>query len=367
MVHGHAGYRSGLRTPGVSDVDCPPGLSDGTGPGLVINANLIQGNSADSGSGGGIRLQQVNGTEVATFPTQPEYWNDVTITNNIIVNNVAGWDGAGISLQDALNVNIINNTIAHNDTLASSGVLATSIGAPAGQRPRRELRTNRPSGRLRPRARNPPAVDEHAELRAADHQPSPADAHLPAGTSATAQAFSNPLLANNIFWQNRSFYIGVGSLGTGTLNQQNLISLFDAFTAHAGSDPDVDRPACATGVSYWDIGVRGDRATGRAKPRLRVHPQSDVLGADQHHRLQRDQQLSQPVRSSASIATVRACRRNAPWRMDAGAYGFGVPPGIADAVTPNPVFSLTPSATVDEGNNWINVQLGPAVADEPVG
>src|SRR2546429_6782745 len=51
----------------IPDADCPPGLSDGTGPGLVINANLIQGNSADSGSGGGIRLQQVNGTEVATL------------------------------------------------------------------------------------------------------------------------------------------------------------------------------------------------------------------------------------------------------------------------------------------------------------
>jgi hypothetical protein len=29
-------------------------------------------------------------------------WNSVTVTNNIITNNVAGWDGAGISLQDAL-------------------------------------------------------------------------------------------------------------------------------------------------------------------------------------------------------------------------------------------------------------------------
>jgi hypothetical protein len=43
----------------------------------------------------------------------------------------------------------------------------------------------------------------------------------------------------------------------------------------------------------------------------------------------------------------------------AGPHGFGVPPGIADAVTPNPVFSLQPSATVDEGNNWINVSWGP--------
>jgi hypothetical protein len=36
-----------------------------------------------------------------------------------------------------------------------------------------------------------------------------------------------------------------------------------------------------------------------------------------------------------------------------------VPPGIADAVVPNPVFSLTPAATVDEGNNWINISWGP--------
>jgi len=36
-----------------------------------------------------------------------------------------------------------------------------------------------------------------------------------------------------------------------------------------------------------------------------------------------------------------------------------VPPGIVDASSPNPVFSLTPSATVDEGNNWINVSWGP--------
>src|SRR3974390_3784582 len=112
------------------DQDCPPGLGDGTGPNLVINANLIQGNMAESGSGGGIRLQQVNGTEVSTFPSQPNLWNNVSLTNNIIVNNEAGWDGAGISLQDALNVSIVNNTISSNDTLATSGVLTYSIGAP---------------------------------------------------------------------------------------------------------------------------------------------------------------------------------------------------------------------------------------------
>ena len=44
-----------------------------------------------------------------------------------------------------------------------------------------------------------------------------------------------------------------------------------------------------------------------------------------------------------------------------------MPPGIVDASAPNPVFSLTPSATVDEGNNWINVSWGPlALSNEAV-
>ena len=60
-------------------------------------------------------------------------WNHVTVTNNIIANNVAGWDGAGISLLDALNIDIINNTIVSNDTTASAGVLFNTLGAPVAQ------------------------------------------------------------------------------------------------------------------------------------------------------------------------------------------------------------------------------------------
>ena len=51
-----------------SDIDCPPGHRRRHRPSLVIDANLIMGNSAESGSGGGMRLQQVNGTEVVTLP-----------------------------------------------------------------------------------------------------------------------------------------------------------------------------------------------------------------------------------------------------------------------------------------------------------
>jgi hypothetical protein len=46
--------------------------------------------------------------------------------------------------------------------------------------------------------------------------------------------------------------------------------------------------------------------------------------------------------------------------------GWQVPPGISDATVPNPVFNLTPAATVDEGNNWINMSWGPLSMSNPV-
>ena len=86
----------------VTDNDCVPGLSDGIGPGLVINANLLMGNAAEAGSGGGLRFQAVDGADVARFPADPERWYSVQVTNNVIANNVAGWDGGGvILLEDA--------------------------------------------------------------------------------------------------------------------------------------------------------------------------------------------------------------------------------------------------------------------------
>ncbi len=46
--------------------------------------------------------------------------------------------------------------------------------------------------------------------------------------------------------------------------------------------------------------------------------------------------------------------------------GYQVPPGISDATVPNPIFNLTPAATVDEGNNWINISWGPLALTNPV-
>src|SRR5712691_4461636 len=105
------------------------GPSDGVGPGLVINANLIMGNAAAAGSGGAIAIMAANGSDMVAFPTKPRQWNTVTVTNNIITDNVAGWDGAGMSLRDSTAVDIINNTIAYNSSTASAGPLFNTLGA----------------------------------------------------------------------------------------------------------------------------------------------------------------------------------------------------------------------------------------------
>jgi hypothetical protein len=349
------------------DQDCPPGLSDGTGPGLVINANLIQANMAESGSGGGIRLQQVNGTEVSTFPTKPNLWNSVSITNNIIVNNVAGWDGGGISLEDSLNVTIINNTIASNDTLASSGVLTQSIGTPETSAPAGNCTQTGPSGA------NTASCPQSAGVTSTQNTPLLTTTFAGLAIKCPLQTttsnpypclvFSNPVLQNNVIWQNRSFYIGVGNLGQGNLNQQNLVSLFNAFSG-AAAPVQTSYGQCTSGVSYWDVGVRGDTGPGNHTGGL-LNPTYSVITSTTGYASTNHAtapgfvgQYCNGSRVPPTCTVADGC---------GGPSGYGVPPGIVDASAPNPVFSLTPAATVDEGNNWINVSWGPlALSDDSV-
>jgi hypothetical protein len=343
------------------DADCPPGLSDGTGPGLVINANLIQGNMAESGSGGGIRLQQVNGTDVSTFPKTPASWNSVSITNNIIVNNVVGWDGGGISLQDSLNVSIINNTISSNDSLASSGVLTQSIGTPEASAPAGNC-VQAGNTTSCPQSSGVTSIQNSTLLTTTF---TGLTITCPAGQSATGcRGFSNPLLQNNVIWQNRAFKIGVGALGTGTLNQQKLVTLFDGISG-AAAPVQTAYGQCTTGVSYWDIGVRGDTGPGNHASGFTLSPTFSLItsttGYASSNHATAPGFVSQYCNGSRVPPTCTAADGCG------GPNGYGVPPGIADSLTPNPVFSLTPAATVDEGNNWINVSWGPlSLSDDSV-
>ena len=356
----------------VTDIDCVPGLSDGSGPGLVINANLLMGNSADSGSGGGLRFQAVNGTEVSRFPLLPALWYGVTVTNNIIANNVAGWDGAGVSLEDSLKVNLVNNTVMSNDTTASSGVLFNTIGAPlaSSQSP--------PGCTVTSTTTSCPQV---AGLVSLHNSPQltdslPATIICPTGhpsltANASCRNFSVPILYNDVFWQNRSFYIGVGSLGTGTQNQQNVVALYDAFTTNlAPTQPTTDATtangngvvitggtgACVSGVSYWDIGARGDTGPGDHSSGVTLTPEASILTSTAGYT---GGGTGFRVNSNANPTVLSQYCNGSRTPPEFKSLGYQVPPGIADATVPNPIFSLMPTATVDEGNNWINMTWGP--------
>jgi hypothetical protein len=363
--------------------------SDGVGPKLVINANLIMGNGAESGSGGGLRLQHVNGTDVLTFPQAPvvtngsgqvtrDNWYHVKVTNNIIANNVAGWDGAGISLQDALYVDIVNNTIMSNDTTASSGVLFNTLGAPlaSSQGPC-------PGGRLPdgscPSANGPTSSTPQPAGLVSIQNSSNMTSNLPAAvvcppnhfsgtsaTNATCRTVSFPVLYNNIFWQNRAFTISVGGLGLpGPINQQNVVTLVPTLTQPVGdltasngngqliiggTGACVMEPAFSATGGYWDIGVRGDTGPTDHSSLVTLAPFYSVLTTGY---------TTEPSNSNVNPNVISQYCNGARVPPENGGLGYNVPPGIADATVPNPVFNLTPAATVDEGNNWINIAWGP--------
>jgi hypothetical protein len=350
----------------VTDVDCVPGLSDGTGPGLVINANLIMGNAAEAGSGGGIRLQAVNGTDVPRFPNTPRNWYSVQVTNNIITNNIAGWDGAGISLQDALVTNIINNTIVSNDSTATAGVLFNTLGAPLASAPGATYQTTsgnssapQPAGVVT-MANSPQLIGGlTTKLTCPTNNPGCA-------------GFSNPYLANDVIWQNRTFFIGVGT-SVQSAYQQNLVTLFNSvFSSGVPSATgtvitgQTATGQCVTGSSYWDIGVRGDTGPGNHASGFTVKPTYSVLT----NASETPAGLGDSNQNPTLVGQYCNGSRVPPELAIAqGGNGglWNVPPGISDATVPNPIFNLTPAATVDEGNNWINMTWGPLSLTKPVG
>ena len=359
-----------------TDQDCTsaPGTvlpSDGVGPNLVINANLIMGNAAESGSGGGLRMQSVNGSDVLAFPRTPSQWYAPTVTNNIIADNVAGWDGAGISLLDALSVNIVNNTIVSNSTTASAGVLFTTIGAP--------LASSEGTNCIIGTETSCPQVSGLVSVQNSSvlHANLPATVTCPAGhyqgttaTNGTCKTYSYPLLLNNIFWQNSAYYIGVGALSA--QYQQNVVLLYNAFTSTlAPSQPQADATtpngsgviitggtgACVA-ANYWDIGVRGDMTVNGHESNVTLSPYYSVLTPGSTG-------YSATNTSNPPTFVSQYCdgSRQPP---ELGSSGWAVPPGISDATVPNPIFNLQPVATVDEGNNWINMRWGPLSMLNPV-
>ncbi len=197
-------------------------LSPGSGS-VILDANLIQGNSAGAGDGGGIQLSRINGEDVRLRNNGTLRRLDYTVemTNNIIVNNAAALAGGGVSMRDALAVTMLYNTIAHNDN-ASTASLAFVPGIPS-------------ESEAQPGA----GVVSYAHLDLPD---------------TIAPGYSDPTMEDNIIWENRKFYwllddtdpVNVlsglcpdiaGSLGLNCINAPGLDPVFDdlAVLGTAGS------------------------------------------------------------------------------------------------------------------------------------
>jgi len=143
-------------------------VSPGSGN-VTIRRNLIQHNLSND-DGGGIRLlAPVDGR--------------VVIDNNMIVDNLATDLGGGISLDDALDVRIVNNTVASNVTTATA---EDSDGNPHG-----------------------------AGITSEGHS-----AALLATLGNNAPDFSNPVMFNNIVWNNEAWYLD-------NVNPLNPLAFFD--------------------------------------------------------------------------------------------------------------------------------------------
>ncbi len=156
-------------------------LSLSTGSGAVdIYRNVVEANLSND-DGGGIRVLMAG-----NFP--------MNVYDNMVVNNVSAHEGGGIALDDAPNVRFYNNTVMKNITTATA-VTSDGQPAPAG------LSTGTNSVALQ--------------------------ATLPVGSPT----FSDPLLFNDVFWDNR------------------------AGTRNAGSVTGIGAPGDATPINRWDMGA----------------------------------------------------------------------------------------------------------------
>ncbi|CAB3808435.1 hypothetical protein LMG28138_06043 [Pararobbsia alpina] len=158
--------------------------------------------------------------------------------------------------------------------------------------------------------------------------------------------FSNPVLTNNVFWQNRTFYITVAGQNPNIPGLQNTVTLNPTLN-QAGHQTGY----CDSHAVYWDIGAFGDTGPANHLSGVRLAPTYSILTDAGDY--------PGAHNSAANPNVVSQYCNGSRVPPEGGGNGFAVPPGIADTVLPNPLFSLLPSATPDEGNQWINMSYGP--------
>ncbi|MDB5991320.1 MAG: multicopper oxidase type 3 [Herbaspirillum sp.] len=307
-------------------------LSNGAGN-ITIDSNLIVGNFAQSGHGGGIRLQQVNGNDVIRNPNNPSKWYRASITNNIITNNVAGWSGGGISLVDTLNAVIHENTIANNDSAAIVGALfgtngrgpTTSYANPAG------VSTEMTSPALL------------AVL------PTAASTTVPPAATKARNTYSNPDIFNDIIWHNRSFFVdATGGAGASNVCSSNDTNVRTCIVL----PPSANAGDCTGAPAYWDIGTVGDASAAVSNFTL-TNLYNSVLS---------------PAGSIYSSNRPPGVSVNDPGLMKTYCNGPRANPGMKfEPGQPFlPPFSIIAGVTLDEAGNFVDLRYGPLSLTDPL-
>ncbi|MBT9253981.1 IPT/TIG domain-containing protein [Phycicoccus sp. KQZ13P-1] len=221
---------AGIMVAGALPAD-PTTLSHGAGA-VEIADNEIQGNLAND-DGGGIRFLMAG-----DYP--------MSVHDNVITSNVSTHEGAGIAIDDAPDVRIVNNTIMDNITTATA-VTSDGMPAPAG------IATGQNSDQLQ--------------------------ATLPPGSPTS----SNPVLLDNVLWNNRAgtragtTVTGIGLNGPSDVETWDLGSLDPTIslapvgsvlqqdpTAHPYTDASSNKHADPQVVRTWPVSV--SFATWRQNP-----------------------------------------------------------------------------------------------------
>lgn len=272
-------------------------LTPGSGN-VSLADNLIQGNQAGAGDGGGVALAAVNGQEVAASLTDDTGWYGVDLSNNLIVNNVAGYRAGGLSLKDAAKVQVLHDTIANNDSTATVGDAFT--------------------------VSNNLSDPQVAGIAAFANSLNLGQLLNLSGDVRYTQGYSNPVIHNSIVWHNRTHRFETNatfnpSLPVSETNWPHKLTWLGDLTTHNG---------------YDDFAVIG--AAGQ------LDPHASLLSADI------DSQDAGPYDGDNSRTG------NARFRK---AYVNESP--FSTIAIPEAKTSLAVGVAADEGGNFIDVRYSP--------
>ena len=298
------------------------GLSPGTGS-VSLTQNLIQGNNAGAGAGGGVRLAQINGLDVTRSTNNASAWNTVAMVNNMIVDNVAAYAGGGVSMVDALRVNASNNTIANNDSTGTNQQAFPAAGSTTSNAQPAGLVSHATTSALQLAIGNPNGSSTNAQLvRNIKNTP-----------------FSNPTLFNNIVWHNRSFCWAITGPNPGEFG------LFDANADGSCTGKTSASPTAGSNPVYVDLAVLGTANQGTFANR---YVGSNVAKLTPDHSV-----LSDLLGANGYVG--RSNTANNPVFVAAYFNGSAKPAPIIPGYTT----TIDTAATVDEGGNFIDIRFGP--------